>query len=96
MPIAPALSRTTRRMRRNATAVKVGEKPPNGLPERITKGEGTPSNPVTKVPNGFAPRVWEAASEASRKVMPGKLGLYLIYIMAAFIFVLIYILLTAG
>ncbi|MDG6920972.1 MAG: hypothetical protein JRN59_05530 [Nitrososphaerota archaeon] len=32
----------------------------------------------------------------SRKVMPGKLGLYLIYIMAAFIFVLIYILLTAG
>ena len=32
----------------------------------------------------------------SRKVMPGKLGLYLIYIMAAFVFVLIYILLAVG
>lgn len=32
----------------------------------------------------------------SKKVMPGKLGLYLIYIMAAFIFVLIYILLAVG
>jgi hydrogenase-4 component B len=30
----------------------------------------------------------------ARKVMPGKLGLYLIYIMAAFIFVLLYILLV--
>ena len=32
----------------------------------------------------------------SRKVMPGKLGLYIVYIMAALIFVLTYILLTAG
>ena len=32
----------------------------------------------------------------SRKAMPGKLGLYLIYIMAAFIFVIIYVLLTLG
>ena len=33
---------------------------------------------------------------ASKKVMSGKLGLYIIYIMAALIFVLIYILLAAG
>jgi hydrogenase-4 component B len=32
----------------------------------------------------------------SRKIMPGKLGLYLVYIMAAFVFVLVYILLTVG
>ena len=32
----------------------------------------------------------------SRKVMPGKLGLYIVYIMAALVFVLTYILLTAG
>lgn len=32
----------------------------------------------------------------SRKVMPGKLGLYLIYIIAAFVFVLVYMLLAVG
>lgn len=36
------------------------------------------------------------SSYTSKKVMPGKLGLYIIYIMAAFIFVLIYILLAVG
>jgi hydrogenase-4 component B len=34
------------------------------------------------------------SSNMARRVMPGKLGLYLIYIMAAFIFVLLYILLA--
>jgi hydrogenase-4 component B len=34
------------------------------------------------------------SSNMARRVMPGKLGLYLIYIMAAFIFVLLYILLV--
>jgi hydrogenase-4 component B len=34
------------------------------------------------------------SSNMAKKVMPGKLGLYLIYIMAAFIFVLLYILLV--
>jgi hypothetical protein len=35
------------------------------------------------------------SSNMARRVMPGKLGLYLIYIMVAFIFVLLYILLVA-
>jgi hydrogenase-4 membrane subunit HyfE len=34
------------------------------------------------------------SSNMAKKVMPGNLGLYLIYIMAAFIFVLLYILLV--
>jgi hypothetical protein len=34
------------------------------------------------------------SSNMAKRVMPGKLGLYLIYIMAAFIFVLLYILLV--
>ena len=39
--------------------------------------------------------LWLSAC-TSKKVMPGKLSLYLIYIMAAFVFVLIYILLAVG
>jgi len=37
--------------------------------------------------------IW-LSTYVSRKVMPGKLGLYIIYIMAAFVFVLLYILYT--
>ncbi len=36
------------------------------------------------------------SSYVSRKVMPGKLGLYIIYIMIAFLFVLLYIYFTIG
>jgi len=34
------------------------------------------------------------SSNTARKVMPGRLGLYLLYVMVAFIFVLLYILLV--
>ena len=32
-------------------AVNVGENPPNGFPDRITKKEGTPKSPVTRTSN---------------------------------------------
>ena len=33
------------------TAVKVGENPPNGFPDRMTKKDGIPKSPVTNTSN---------------------------------------------
>ena len=38
-------------------AVKVGENPPNGFPDRITKKEGIPKSPVTNTSNILTPKI---------------------------------------